>query len=99
MGNSNGGLWLFSHCGKEVLSLYAFKNVEIVVVALGRQGSILHGLFHCTVGLVGVGAVGKAALRYQRPHFGEEMREFLAAEIHHAKLLDAGGVNQVGELR
>ena len=69
------------------------KDVQIVLVSEIGYKSLLYSLFHSAAGLVLVGAVGKTAVVKHLPHLGEEMRHFLFLEIHHAELLDAGGVD------
>ena len=80
-----------------LLRIDILEDIEIILVTLGADAAVVDGLLNGAPGLVAMGAVGKMAVMEQGAHFGEEMGEFLRAEVHHAKLLDAGGVDEVSD--
>lgn len=83
---------LLRYCGIE---FDVFNDAEVVAVAFGADAAVVDGLQDGAAGLVAVGAVGEAAVVQHAAHLGKEMAEFLRGEVHHAKLLDAGGVDEI----
>ena len=80
--------------------VHILQYAEVVAVALLADDTLLHGGLDGALRLVAMGAVGEAAAVQHTPHLGEEVAQFLRVEVHHAELLDAGGVDQVsGERR
>ena len=70
-----------------------FQNIQIVLIAFRTDKAVVDGLFYCAAGLMAVGAVGEAAVVEAGAHLGEEVRELLGGEVHHAELLDARSVD------
>lgn len=73
------------------------KDTEVVAVALRADAAVVDGLQNGASGLMAVGAVGEATVVQHAAHLGEEMAEFLCGEVHHAKFLDAGSVDEISD--
>ncbi len=77
----------------------ARADLHVAFVAPGVDPAIGHGIFHCTMVFVRVGAIGKAAAAYVGSQFAEVTGDFFRDHVPKLKLANAGRVDDVAAER